>query len=104
MLDISGADGASYWFSASFARLLGAVYFGYGFLLWAVRDLVAHQTDKPDRIQKVVLALLMANVIGLFVAVTQQWQVWNNLTGWVTIAVYFLLTVGYAYFLIRGKT
>ncbi len=29
-----------YWYAASFARLLGAALFGFGFVLWAVR----HQT------------------------------------------------------------
>ena len=104
MLDISGADGAAYWFTASFARLLGAGLFGYGFLLWAVTDLTARGFLPAENRQRIVLALLLANIVGLFVAVTQQWQIWVNLAGWVTIAVYTLLTLGYAYFLVRIRT
>ncbi len=103
MLDISGADGAAYWFTASFARLLGAGLFGYGFLLWAITDVAAGDFLPPAKRQRIVLALLLANIVGLFVAVTQQWQVWVNLAGWLTIAVYALLTLGYAYFLNRTR-
>ena len=104
MLEISGADGAAYWFTASFARLLGAGLFGYGFLLWGVTDLVAGDFLPPAKRQRIVLALLLANIDGLFVAVTQQWQVWINLAGWITIAIYSLLTLGYAYFLAQTRS
>jgi hypothetical protein len=104
MLDISGADGAAYWFTASFARLLGAGLFGYGFLLWAVSDLVAGDFLPPVKRQRIVLALLLANIVGLFVAVTQQWQVWINLAGWITIAIYSLLTLAYAYFMVQTRS
>lgn len=101
MLQISGADGASYWFTASFARLLGAALFGYGFLLWAVRDLLASNIHAQESRRRVILALIIGNIIGVFVAVTQQWQIWTNLAGWLTIGAYLLLTLGYAYQLIR---
>ncbi len=104
MLEISGADGAAYWFTASFARLLGAGLFGYGFLLWGVTDLVAGDFLPPAKRQRIVVALLLANIVGLFVAVTQQWQVWINLAGWITIAIYSLLTLGYAYFLAQTRS
>ncbi len=39
MLDFAEADGGIYWFTASFARLIGAALFGYGLLLWAISDL-----------------------------------------------------------------
>jgi len=104
MLDISDADGAAYWFTTSFARLLGAGLFGYGFLLWAISDLVAGDFLPPVKRQRIVLALLLANIVGLFVAVTQQWQVWINLAGWITIAIYSLLTLGYAYFMVQTRS
>lgn len=103
MLELSGAGGAEYWFTASFARLLGAVLFGYGFLIWAVQDLVARDLLTPDKHQRIVLGMLFGNVVGLFVAVTQQWQVWINFAGWVTIGIFSLLVLSYAYFLIRGS-
>lgn len=104
MLEISGADGAAYWFTASFARLLGAGLFGYGFLLWAITDLAAGDFLPLEKRQRIVLALLLANIVGLFVAVTQQWQVWVNIAGWITIAIYSLLTFGYAFFLTRIRS
>ena len=45
MFGIQEAEGSTvmYWYTTSFARLLGAVLFGYGFILWALR----HQTTSP---------------------------------------------------------
>lgn len=99
ILDFPDAEGGLYWFTASFARILGAVLFGFGFLLWAVRDMLATGAMPADKVQRTALALLLGSIFALFVAVTQQWQVWVNLAGWVTIVVFLLLTAGYAYFL-----
>ena len=93
-----------YWFSASFARLVGAGYFGYGFLLWAVHGLLTADSIPTEKSRRVVLALLLSNIIGLFVAITQQLQVWVNLAGWITILIYAILTLGYSIFLVRGKS
>lgn len=103
MLDFPGAEGGLYWFTASFARVLGALLFGYGFLLWAVRDLLATGTITAEKTQRTTLALLLGSIMVLFVAVTQQWQVWANPAGWVTIIIFLLLTLGYAYFLATKK-
>lgn len=103
ILGFTEADGGIYWFTASFARLAGAVLFGYGFLLWALIDLLKDGTRQSEKIRKVIAALLLSNILGLFVAVTQQWQVWINYAGWVTIGVFALLTIGYAYFLLTNK-
>jgi hypothetical protein len=103
ILDFPGAESGVFWFTASFARVLGAMLFGYGFLLWAVRDLLATGTLPAEKAQRTTLALLMGSILALFVAVTQQWQVWANPAGWVTIAIFLLLTFGYAYFLATKK-
>ena len=101
MLAISGADGAAYWFTASFARLLGAALFGYGFLLWAVQNILSGNDIPAEQRRKLTLALLIGNILALFVAVTQQWQVWVNLAGWLISGIFALLAAGYTIILIR---
>ncbi len=102
ILNFTEADGGVYWFTASFARLAGAALFGYGFLLWAVHDLIIKDSATPEKYRKVILALLMGNILGLFIAVVQQWQIWINLAGWLTIGIFILFTIAYAYFLFKG--
>lgn len=101
MLDFAEADGGIYWFTASFARLNGAALFGYGLLLWAISDLPAGDALAPAKKRKIYLALLLGNILGLFLAITQQWQVWINFAGWLTIVVFAFFTIVYAYALAR---
>jgi len=101
MLAISGADGAAYWFTASFARLFGAALFGFGFLLWAVQDILSGSDIPAEKCRKLTLALLIGNTLALFVTITQQWQVWVNLAGWVISGIFALLAAGYTIMLIR---
>lgn len=101
MLDFAEADGGIYWFTASFARLIGAALFGYGLLLWAISDLPSSEALSAPKKRKLYLALLLGNILGLFVAVTQQWQVWINHAGWLTIGVFAIFVIGYAFALAR---
>lgn len=100
MLSISGADGAAYWFTASFARLFGAALFGYGFLLWAVHQVLAGSEIPVEKRRRLALALLFGNGLALFVAATQQWQVWVNLAGWIITGLFAILTAASAYMLL----
>lgn len=101
MLDFAEADGGIYWFTASFARLIGAALFGYGLLLWAISDLPSSGALLAPKKRKLYLALLLGNILGLYVAITQQWQVWINLAGWLTIGVFAIFVIGYAFALAR---
>lgn len=101
MMDFAEADGGIYWFTASFVRLIGAALFGYGMLLWAISDLPSNKALSVSNKRKLYLALLLGNILGLFVAITQQWQVWINLAGWLTIAVFAIFVLGYAFALAR---
>lgn len=103
ILSFTEADGGIYWFTASFARLAGAALFGYGFLLWATYDLLKSQLASTPHIRKLTLALLMSNILGLFVAITQQWSIWINTAGWLTIGLFAFFTLAYAYYLTTYK-
>jgi hypothetical protein len=46
---------------------------------------------------------LLANIVGLFVTVTQQYTVWTAAGGWVAILVFLLLAIGYGYFLAKPE-
>lgn len=84
-----------YWYATSFARLLGAALFGFGFVLWALR----HQTGLSQ--QGIKVALVLSYALGFGVAITQQVSIWGTLSGWITSAVFLVLLVAYAYLLIK---
>jgi hypothetical protein len=91
-----------YWNVASFARLFGAALFGFGFLLWAVRGVAESHATPPEARRGIVFALLLANLMGAVVAITQQSSVWLSPAGWVATAIFALLSLGYGYFLVAG--
>ena len=84
-----------YWYAASFARLFGAALFGFGFVLWALRN----QTGPSGKSIKV--ALVISYALGFTVAITQQVSIWGTLAGWITSAVFLVLLLAYAYLLIK---
>jgi hypothetical protein len=74
---------------------LGAMLIGSAVLVWFARDIQDGQA-----IRAIVLGNLVANALVFVVSVEQQLLgVWNT-PGWVLVAI-SLLTLGYAYFLIR---
>ena len=75
---------------------LGAMLIGSAVLLWFARDVQDGQA-----IRAIVLGNLVANALVFVVSATQQLLgVWNT-PGWVLVAISLLLTLGFAYFLIR---
>ena len=88
-----------YWFAASFARMLGAALFGFGFLLFALR----RSTDSLDGEKRkgICLAMIIANALGLVVALTQQVSIWGTWTGWLTAGLFLALLASYAYFFVQ---
>ena len=114
VLRFGGQEAGLYWFAASFARLFGAALFGFGFLIWAVRGLGLSQAEQPvtsgeqqsggrgETRRGIIFALLLSNVLSLFVAVTQQYTVWTSASGWIAIAIILLLCLGYGYFLVKS--
>jgi hypothetical protein len=88
-----------YWFAASFARMLGAALFGFGFLLFALR----RSTDSLDGEKRkgICLAMIIAYALGLVVALTQQVSIWGKWTGWLTAGLFLALLAGYAYFFVQ---
>ena len=98
VLDI---DALAYWNLAAFARMFGAGLFGFGLLLWAIRSLLEAPLSKARR--GVLSALLLANLMGAYVSITQQSAVWQSLAGWISSGIFVLLALAYAYFMIKGN-
>jgi hypothetical protein len=100
ILNIQGTT-EMYWYSVSFARLYGAALFGFGFLIWAVSNLADSLNSAPSARRSVLVAMLLANGIGVIVALTQQVSIWGALAGWITVAMYAIFLVGYVVALVR---
>jgi hypothetical protein len=84
-----------YWYSVSFARLYGAALFGFGFLAWAVSNLIEGLASSSSARRTVLVAMLLANGMGVIVALTQQVSIWGSLAGWITVGMYAILMAGY---------
>ena len=86
-----------YWYAASFARLLGAALFGFGFVLWAVR----RQTASTPAWQGITVALVISYALGFAVAITQQVSIWGTIAGWILSGFILVLLMGYIYMLVK---
>lgn len=76
-------------------QLYGAALIGFGVLNWLARTL-----SDAQALQTIRLANLISNAIGfVFVLLGQLAGVGGvNQLGWSTVAIYLLLTLGFAYF------
>jgi hypothetical protein len=87
-----------YWNVASFARLFGAALFGLGILIWSLRGILRSGSLTARGKRGILFALLLANGLGAFVSITQQFSIWLNSAGWVITGVFTVLFLGYVYF------
>ena len=76
------------------SRFLGAALVQLGLVLYLIRDVGDLRTQRG-----VVIGSFLGSVAGLVVALTAQfWDVVNGF-GWVTVAIYGALTLGYGSFM-----
>lgn len=94
----------SYWYTTSFARMLGVALFGYGFLLWSIKKIPDQKTLSPKTQQGIVFALFLSNLIGLIVTITQVISIWGSIPGWLLVGIFILLSIGYGYLLINKSS
>jgi len=74
-------------------QLFGVTLIGIGLICWLARNV----TD-PGAQRAIVLAQLIATVIGVIVAVMGTISGVMNAVGWSAVVIYLLLALGYAYF------
>jgi hypothetical protein len=93
----SSSTTRTYWFSTSFARLFGAAIFGTGLLIFSIRNLISLLADK----RSLIFVLILINLVGTVVSITQQVSVWGTLMGWITAALFLVMTCVYVFLLYR---
>ena len=74
-------------------QLLGAAFLGFAVLTWSARNATDSQARKA-----IVLALFVGNCVGFIIALIGQIRNVVNAVGWLTVAIYLLLALGFGYF------
>lgn len=75
------------------AQLFGVQLLAVGLLTWFARNVA-----DPGAQGAIILALLIANAVGVIVTVWGTLSGAFNVVGWTAVAIYLLLGLGYAYF------
>ena len=78
------------------AQLFGVELISVGLLCWFIRG----KTDSAVMPQ-IMLAFIIADLIGLIILLMGVFSGVLNAIGWSTVAIYFVLVVGYTYFWLR---
>ena len=97
--ELLSIDSATYWQITSFARMFGAALFGFGLLLWSLRNSI--DTFTPAVQRQIIAALVLANLMSAFVSITQQSAVWGTAAGWICTAVFGLFTLAYIFLIFK---
>ena len=79
---------------AVITQLFGAAFILLGILLWFARN--APSSDVALR--AIILAIVVGDAIGFIVGLLAQLSGMMNALGWVTVALYLLLSFGFGYF------
>ena len=74
-------------------QLFGTALIGIGLLTWTARNSADSEARKA-----IVFALFVSNGIGFVVTLIGQINNVVNVLGWSTVAIYFLLALGFGYF------
>ena len=74
-------------------QLFGAALIGFGLLSWRARN-----ADQSDALAAIIFSFFIADCIGFVVALIGQLNNVVNTFGWSTVAIYFLLALGFGYF------
>jgi hypothetical protein len=74
-------------------QFFGVTLIGVGLICWLARDVADAGAKKA-----IILAQLVSAAIGFIVALMGTISGVMNVTGWLSVVIYLLLTLGYAYF------
>jgi len=89
-----------YWHVVAFARMFGVALLAVGLILLSLRRIARTSAFDPETRRGIIYSMMFANGAGIFVTLTQQAQIWSSLAGWITVAIFALLFLGYVYFLV----
>jgi hypothetical protein len=92
LLPLYGFNAAAEFFpsAGSFVRLAGVCMIALGALLGAVR-----QVEVPRIQRSVARVLVESHLVAIAVVTAQQIGIWVTPLGWVTVAVFLLITLAY---------
>lgn len=89
----------TYWQIAAFVRMFGAALFGFGLLLWSLHSPFSGLSASAQR--RIIAALILGNLMGAFISITEQSSIWWTPAGWITTIIFGLLTFAYIVALVR---
>ena len=72
-------------------QLFGGALLTIALITWLMRNVTEPTTRKP-----IVLALLIGNAVGFVISLIGQLNHAVNTLGWSTVAIYFVLSLGFA--------
>ncbi len=72
-------------------QLFGAALIGYGLIAW-----LARKAADSDSRRAIILAFFISNGVGFVIALIGQLNEILGSLGWLTVAIYLLLTIGFA--------
>lgn len=79
---------------AMMTQLFGASFILLGWVLWFARNAPGSEVT----LRALVMAVVVGDTIGFIVALLAQLSNVTNALGWVTVALYLLLALGFGYF------
>ncbi len=88
LYDIESSAGLNY-----MGQLFGAALIGYGLIAW-----LARKAADSDSRRAIILAFFISNGVGFVIALIGQLNEILGSLGWLTVAIYFLLSLGFGYF------
>ena len=93
LLPLYGFSAAAEFFpsAGSFVRLAGVCMIALGALLGAVR-----KVEEPRTQRSVARVLVESHLVAITVVTAQQIGIWVTPLGWVTVAIFLLITAAYA--------
>ena len=86
-------------YTAFMSRFFGTALINVGLIVWFARNVL----DPMGR-RAILLAGLIADVIGFLVALQGQIKGVANTLGWSTVVIYGLFAIGFAYFQFGSKS
>ena len=78
------------------SRQLGVVFFMLGLTLW-----LARRGKSPVALRAMTIGLFSGNALGFVVALIGQFNARISMLGWIGVVSYFLLALGFGYYLVR---
>ena len=94
--DANDVSAMSFWQTAAFARVFGALLLAFGIFIWTTRRFMETEAGRP-----LIAALSLGFFVVSLVALTQQIAFWETTTGILMVISFMALAIAYGYFGMR---